>query len=208
MTALDPADELDDILAAPVWVQAGGERVAVRGVWMCELPAFLRLHGTQPDAETQARALFDAEAAAAVEAHAGALLEMLAGLCERTPQWLAGLHEAELQAVFEAMKAASRVLFEGAPRAAGAADPREPAASWAHAVALLVECGHALAAIRHYTVGQVERLLAAHAALAADRRMDDLCLARAAQADAEGFKRAVAEIKRSRQATARRPAHS
>lgn len=205
-SAPHPADELDDVLGAPVWVQAGGERLAVRGVWMCELPAFLRLHERQPDAELQARALFDPEAAQAVQAHAAALLDLLAQSCGRSAQWLAALDEAELQGVFEAMKAANRALFGERRAAPHASAPGEPAASWARAVALLVECGHALDAVAHYTVGQVERLLAAHAALSADRRLDELCLARAAQADAEGFKRAVAEIKRSRRALGSSPA--
>lgn len=198
MTVPDPANELDDVLGAPVWVHAGGERVAVRGVWICELPDFLRLHATQPDEVLLARAAFDADAARALDGHAMQMLALLAGLCDRTPEWLAALDDADLEKVFAAMKQANRVLFEGAAAPSHVGRDREVAASWARAVALLVECGHALDAVRRYTVGQVERLLAAHAALAADRRLDELCLARAAQADAEGFRRAVAEIKKSR----------
>lgn len=198
MIVTDPANELDDVLGAPVCVHAGGERLAVRGVWMCELPAFLRLHANQPDEALQARAALDVDAARAMDGHAMEMLALLAGLCGRSHEWLAALDDADLERVFAAIKQANRVLFDGATEPAHSGRDREAAASWARAVALLVECGHALDAVRRYTVGQVERLLAAHAALAADRRLDELCLARAAQADAEGFRRAVAEIKRSR----------
>lgn len=189
MTPEAVADELDAIFAAPVQVTVRGERVMARGVRLDELPAFLRLYARQ-------------QVAGALEETAGweEMLALFAKLCDRPVEWLVALEEGELGRIFAAVEAAnSGLIGAGGLRAGLQAGGGKPL-PWAVAVAQLVERGHALEAVRGYTLGQVERLLQAHARLSADTRLDELTLARAAQADRKGFKGAVEALEHARKA--------
>lgn len=175
------ADELDALFAAPVCVTVRGEPLEVRGVRLEELPQVLRI-AHAPDGTPLADA---------------GMLELFGRLCGRPVEWLATLGEADADTLFAAVQSANRALYqvgEAAPRVA--AGGRQ--AGWSAAVARLVECGHPLAAIRKYTLDQVDRLLQAHACNAADARLDDLSIARAAQADRQGYKRVVEALQRAR----------
>lgn len=52
-----------------------------------------------------------------------------------------------------------------------------------------------MAAVRGYTLDQVEALAGAHARIARRRLRDDLLIARAAQSTPEGFKQALQGLK-------------
>lgn len=183
------ADELDVLFAAPVPVAAGGEQLYVRGVVLDELPAFLRLYARQP-ADDAALDAIDGDA------WATDFVALMAPLCDRTPEWLWALPEPDIERVMDATRRANRILFDAPALRHGPRNSR--GASWANAVAQLVECGHALEAVRRYTLAQIEMLCAAHARLAADRRIDELAIARAAQADMKGYKRALAALEKAR----------
>ncbi len=194
MQPLAPADELDALFAAPVLATVGGQCVHVRGVAMGELAQFLRLYersqaGAEPDSAEE-----EADAAAWL----AEMQAMAAALSGWPLEWVEALDDEGLAQMFDAMGRANRVLFDtGRPRSG----PRSATAhTWATAGAHLVECGHALEALRGYTVGQVEQLMMAHARLAAERRIDELTIARAAQADTKGFKNAVAALEKARTA--------
>lgn len=55
-------------------------------------------------------------------------------------------------------------------------------------VAELIQCNHRLSEIRDYTLAQVKTFLKSHRRLARQRLHDQLIIARAAQATADGFK--------------------
>lgn len=188
MTPLAAADELDALFAAPVCPTVRGERLQVRGVRLDELPAFLRLHAARPAAS----------GAEAVPAWDGEMLELFARLCGRPLEWFASITEDEAETVFAAVQEANRTLFDGGAPRTGARSPAGKPLSWSAAVAQLVECGHTLDAVRGYTLGQVERLLQAHARLHTEQRIDELSIARAAQADRKGFKAAMDALERAR----------
>lgn len=194
MQPLAPADELDALFAAPVLATVGGQCVRVRGVAMGELAQFLRLY-------ERSHAGAEQDGAEQLAETAGWLAEMqaMAATLSGWPlEWIEALDDEGLAQMFDAMGRANRVLFDsGRPRSG----PRnEKTYTWATAVAQLVECGHALEAVRGYSVGQVEQLMMAHARLAAERRIDELTIARAAQADTKGFKNAVSALEKARTA--------
>ncbi|ANQ83706.1 hypothetical protein dqs_0630 [Azoarcus olearius] len=188
------ANELDLLFAAPECVSVGGERVDVRGVRLSELPRFLRLYDARPALPEGGELPPQAEAALA-EWQAG-LVVMLSNLCCRSVDWLSGRTDAELGELFGAMRRANRILFDPAPARHGPRNGRGQ--SWATAAAWLVECGHSLEAVGNYTLAQIEQLTAAHGRLAADRSLDALSIARAAQADRKGYSQALAALKRAR----------
>ncbi len=68
-------------------------------------------------------------------------------------------------------------------------DPSEDAdpADSLTAIAMLVESGHSLAAVRGYTLAQVRLFAQCHARLAAERSINELCIARASQADSKVY---------------------
>ena len=183
------ADELDVLFAAPVPVTAGGEQLYVRGVVLEELPAFLRLYARQQDGDAEP----DAAAAASWAAD---FVRLASTLCGRSAEWVLELGDDDTERLLAAMKRANRILFDAPALRHGPRNSR--GASWANAVAQLVECGHALEAVRRYTLAQVEMLCAAHARLSADRRIDELTLARGAQADNKGYRRALAALETAR----------
>lgn len=58
---------------------------------------------------------------------------------------------------------------------------------WADVIAVLVESGHSLNDLRHYTLSQIDVLARAHSKLAR-RRLRDACIAaRAGQAESKAF---------------------
>ncbi len=186
---MTPADELDLLFATPEHLTIGGRAVVVRGVTMAELPAFLRLYARMPadgaDPESAEFVVWTAD-----------LCELLAQLSEQDIGWVNGLSEDAIGELFGAMRRANRILFESAPLRRGPRSRRK--LSWATAVAGLVESGHSLDAIRGYTLAQVEQLTAAHARISADRAIDALSIARAAQADNKGYRRALQSIEKAR----------
>lgn len=188
------ADELDVLFAAPEHASVGGERVSVRGVRLAELPAFLRLYDSRPPQPEGAASAPEAEAA--LVAWQADLIDMLGRLCDRPMEWLTGLPDTDLVELFGAMRRANSILFDPVPARHG---PRNgKGQSWATAAAWLIECGHSLEAVGRYTLAQIELLTAAHARLAADRSLDALSIARAAQADRKGYSQALAALKRAR----------
>lgn len=185
------ADELDALFAAPVRVTVGGRQVAVRGVWLGELAEFLRIYADKPAEGTP-------DDAPEVAAWAARILCVLSRLSGEDQAWVAGLPEAELDALFGAMWQANRVLFEaGAGVRHGPRGAREHI-SWATAAAVLIEAGHRPEDIERYSLAQVEQYMAAHARLAADRRVEALSIARAAQADAKGFRQFLRSLELAR----------
>ncbi len=187
------ADEIDSLFAAPVPVTVGGEALLVRGVVLEELPRFLRLYAHQQHGEADPAAALDN---AALAAWAADFVQLTALLCGRPAEWVLELGEDDTACLLDAMKRANRILFDTPTTRHGPRNAR--GASWANAVAMLVEAGHALEAVRRYTLAQIEMLCAAHARLAADRRLDDLSIARASQADHKGYRRALAALEKAR----------
>lgn len=198
MSTANAAGTLDALFAAPVRVTVAGEVVRVRGVVLDELADFLRLYDRAPGNAGGAEA--DGEAGTedpdAVRDWAADLLAMLARLCDRPLDWLQQRADDELEALFAAMRRANAVLFEPQPARHGPRGNRGH--SWATAAAWLVECGHSLHQVRGYTLGQIEQLTAAHARLAADRRIDELSIARAAQAPQKGYRAALKSLEKAR----------
>lgn len=214
----DVAAQLDALFAAPAVAVVRGEPVRVRGITLEELPACLRLYSQRPAAMGGADAgELDAETGERVgegvgevagqhppaeplgpEAWGEQFAALLATLCGRPAAWLVTLDDDEFDRLCSAMWHANRVLFDDG--AAGRRGPRGAGrrVSWATAVAQLVEAGHRLADVRGYTLAQVEQLAAAHARLAADRRLDDIAIARAAQADQKSYRRIVAQLEQGR----------
>ncbi len=185
------ADELDALFAAPVRVTVGGRQVAVRGVWLGELAEFLRIYADKPAEGTP-------DDAPEVAAWAARILSVLSRLSGEDETWVAGLPEAQLDALFGAMWQANRVLFEpGAGVRHGPRGAREHI-SWATAAAVLIEAGHRPEDIARYSLAQVEQYMAAHARLAADRRVEALSIARAAQADGKGFRQFLRSLELAR----------
>lgn len=170
-----------------------GKAVAVRGVRLGELAAFLRLYADKPDDEL-------AQDAPAVQAWLLGVVGMLAQLSGEPESWLLDLTDAELDALFGAMWAANRVLFDDAIGGIGRRGPRtaRDQISWATAAALLVEAGHSHDAVAGYTLTQIEQYVAAHARLAADRRIDALSIARAAQSDGKAYRNILRTLESGR----------
>lgn len=188
MSPHDIADELDALFAAPVPVCLRGEWLDVRGVWMCELAELLRLTGG-------AEGSTDGDIEAGWQ---GPMLDLLGRLCGRDPDWLASLAEDEAERLFAAAEEANGALWRDATsRARYAAGDNRPV-SWATAVARLVEAGHRLDDVARYTPAQVDVLLQGHARLRAEQRIDELSIARAAQATDKGFRGAMDALKRAR----------
>lgn len=184
------AAQLDALFAAPVRVAVGGKRVAVRGVWLGELADFLRLSARKP-AEGAAH-----DAPEVIDWMAE-IVQVLARLCGETVEWVTALDDASLDALFAAMWEANRVLFE--PGAGARTGPRGGASiSWATAAAVLIEAGHRPEDIERYTLVQIEQYMAAHARLAADRRLEALSIARASQADQKGYRSFLRTLEASR----------
>ncbi len=175
------ADELDALFAAPVCITLRGEPLQVRGVRLEELPQVLRM-AHAPDGTPAADA---------------GMLELFSRLCGRPVAWLAALDDADAESLFAAVQQVNKALYQMGPAALSAAQGSKPA-TWATAVARLVECGHPLDAIRHYTLDQIDRLLQAHARNSADARLDELSIARAAQADRKGYKSMIDALQRAR----------
>lgn len=65
------------------------------------------------------------------------------------------------------------------------------------ALAVLVEAGHGLDAIKGYTLSQVAVLSRAHAQLAAERQISAMVAARSGQVKSEDFKRMVSDLQRT-----------
>ena len=185
------AAQLDALFAAPERVTVAGRRVAVRGVWLGELAEFMRLYAAKPADD----AAMDSPAAAAWSADIVAMLSRLSGEPE---DWLFALADEELDQLFGAMWQANRILFEpGAGVRQGPRGAREQF-SWATAAALLIEAGHRHDQIERYTLAQIEQYRAAHVRLAADRRLEALSLARAAQADQKGYRNVLRTLEQAR----------
>lgn len=190
------ADELDALFAAPVRVTVAGKGVAVRGVRLGELATFLRLYADKPE---DALALD----APAVQAWLRRVVGVLAQLSGEPEGWLLELPDAELEALFAAMWAANRVLFDDSIDGVSRAARRGPRTardqiSWATAAALLVEAGHSHDSVAGYTLTQIEQYVAAHGRLAADRRIDALSIARAAQADGKAYRNILRTLESGR----------
>ena len=185
------ADELDALFAAPVRVTVAGRRVAVRGVCLGALAEFLRVYAAKP-------AEGAADDAPEVAAWAARILRVLSQLSGEPEPWLAALDDAQLDTLFAAMWQANRVLFEpGAGVRHGPRGAREHI-SWATAAAVLVEAGHHPEDIERYTLAQIEQYMAAHQRLAADRRIEALSIARAAQAETKGFRQFLRSLEQAR----------
>ena len=172
--------ELEELLGAPYRVTLSGGEVCVTPMRFGDLPELLRCL----DAWQREPATADGDL------H---LLELTTGL---EADFLKTLNDADLEALLAASKAVNPTLYR---EEAGAVLTRRPSAPGGieTAVALLIEAGHTLAAVEGYTLAQIDRLSLAHARLAAERRIDELMIARAAQADSKGFKHAVASLQRS-----------
>ena len=185
------ADELDALFAAPVRVTIGGEHVAVRGVWLCELPELLRLYAAKPNDDAP-------EDGAAAQTWLAGIVAVLARLSGKTVAWVTALSDDDQEALFAAMWQANSNLFAPASGPRTSARGKGSEISWATAAAALVEAGHRAEDVGRYTLAQVEQYMAAHARLAADRRLDALSVARAAQADGKGFKQFMRAIEQAR----------
>lgn len=188
------ADQLDALFAAPVRVTVAGRPVEVRGVWLCELPEFLRLYARKPADDAP-------DADLATHAWTMDVIGVLSQLCGQPVEWISTLDEADQEAIFDAMWRANRVLFQ--PGSGLRTGPRSgqhsgDSISWATAAALLIEAGHRAEDIERYTLAQIEQYMAAHARLAADRRLAALSIARAAQADAKGFRQFTRSLEAAR----------
>lgn len=187
----DVAAQLDALFAAPERVTVAGREVAVRAVRLGELAGFLRLYAAKPADD----AAMDSPAAAAWSAD---IVTMLARLCGEPADWLFALADEELDQLFAAMWQANRILFEpGAGVRQGPRGAREQI-SWATAAALLIEAGHRHDEVERYTLAQIEQYMAAHARLAADRRLEALSIARAAQADQKGYRNVLRAMESAR----------
>lgn len=192
------ADELDALFAAPVRVTVGGKPVAiggrpveVRGVRLGELAEFLRLYADKPADGV-------ADDAPEVAAWNARVLRVLSQLSGEPEAWLAALDDEQLDALFAAMWQANRVLFDpGAGVRHGPRGARDHI-SWATAAAALIEAGHRHEDVARYTLLQIEQYMAAHARLAADRRVDALSIARAARAEAKGFRQFLRSLEQAR----------
>lgn len=172
--------ELEELLGAPYRVTLSGGEVAVTPLKFGDLPELLRCldawHSEPPTADGDLH-----------------LLELTTGL---QAGFLKTLTDADLEALLEASKAVNPTLYREGTGAALARRPSAPGGIET-AVALLIESGHTLKAVEGYTLAQIDRLSLAHARLAAERRIDELMITRAAQADSKGFKHAVASLQRS-----------
>lgn len=117
-----------------------------------------------------------------------ALVALMSGL---DPADIAALSDSDFAFLEAACRAANPSIFGDASlpraRAKGAAG-RQGLRSIETSVALLVERGHRLEDIKGYTLAQIERLSLAHARLAAEQRINDLVIARAAAASEKGYK--------------------
>lgn len=171
--------ELEELLGAPHLVALSVGEVRVTPLKFGDLPELLRCldawHSEPPTPEGDLR-----------------LLALTTG-CEA--DFLTTLSDADLEALLTASKTVNPSLYREGPGAALARRPSAPGGVDA-AVCLLIESGHTLAAVKDYTLAQIERLSLAHARLAAERRIDELMIARAAQADGKGFKHTVASLQR------------
>lgn len=187
----DVADQLDALFAAPERVTVAGRTVAVRAVRLGELAGFLRLYAAKPADD----APMESPAAVAWSAD---IVAMLSRLCGEPEDWLFALADEELDQLFGAMWQANRILFEpGAGVRQGPRGAREQI-SWATAAALLIEAGHRHDEVERYTLAQIEQYMAAHARLAADRRLEALSIARAAQADQKGYRSVLRAMESAR----------
>lgn len=117
-----------------------------------------------------------------------ALVALMSGL---DPADIAALSDSDFTFLEAACRAANPSIFGDAvaPRARGTgAAGRHGLRSIETSVALLVERGHRLEDIKRYTLAQIEQLSLAHARLAAEQRINDLMIARAAAASEKGYK--------------------
>lgn len=185
------AAQLDALFAAPVRITVAGQAVAVRGVWLGELPEFLRLYAAKPADGTP-------DHAPAALAWLDGIVGVLARLSGMSPHWIGALADDDQDALFAAMWQANRILFDPAAGVRTGPRSKADAISWATAAALLVEAGHRAEDIERYTLAQIEQYSAAHARLAADRRLEALSIARGAQADAKGFKQFMRALEQTR----------
>lgn len=190
------ADELDALFAAPVRVAVAGKQVEVRGVRLSELGGLLRLYADKPDDALS----LDAPA---VQSWLGRIVAMLSRLSGEPESWLRELPDDDLELLFRAMWEANRVLFDDAIDGISRAARRGPRTardqiSWATAAAALVEAGHGHDAVAGYTLTQIEQYIAAHARLAADRRIDALSIARAARADGKSYRNVLRALEIAR----------
>ena len=115
-----------------------------------------------------------------------------------SPHWIGALADDDQDALFAAMWQANRILFDPAAGVRTGPRSKADAISWATAAALLVKAGHRAEDIERYTLAQIEQYMAAHQRLAADRRIEALSIARAAQAETKGFRQFLRSLELAR----------
>lgn len=172
--------ELEELLGTPHQVELSVGAVTVTPLKFGDLPELL--------------ACLDAQQEESGGAAFSRLLELSTGL---QADFIASLGEEDLIALMAASKAANPSIYREAPASARMPSGARAKGGILDSVALLIESGHTLEDIKGYTLSQIECLGLAHARLEAERRINDLCLARAAQADGKGFKNTVARLEQS-----------
>lgn len=180
MSTANTAADIAAVLGLPVFVTVAGEPVRVSGVLFAELPQLI-------------------DEAAGVEAAGGEstlFMRVLNRSVQRSADWWAGLAEADFEALMEAFHRVNAPLFDGAPRTIST-EKTEPS-SWIDVVARLVQAGHSIAAIKGYTLLQMDALSKAYDRIEADRAVDALSIGRAAQADDKSYKKVLADMRRVR----------
>lgn len=179
MSSVSNAADVAAVLGLPAMVMVAGEAVRVSGVLFADLPQLAE----------------EAAAAGATGGEDTLFLSVLNRSVKRSPDWWAGLAEAEFDAVMEAFYRVNSPLFETAqPAAAGRAET----ASWVDVVARLVQAGHSIAAIKGYTLLQMDVLSKALDRVDADQALDALSIARTAQADDKSYRKVLADMRRVR----------
>lgn len=175
--------ELVELFAQYLQTEIAGEQVLVRALELREIVALWSNDGLVSDTDNPAAELV-------VGSRLLALSVMKPGR-----DWIESLGDDDLAKLFDLVNRANRALFAPPPPTHAEPGARQP--TWSDAIAQLVEAGHSLAAIERYTMNQIDLLAAAHARLAIERKLDEVTLARAAQADKKGFREVLSGLKKA-----------
>lgn len=184
----DVAQVIDEMFGAPHVAQLTIGPVSIAPVTLGELPALLALLSHQERQDSGSPE--EQEACARV-------MEFVS---RQSRAFIATLSPEDQVTLLDVAYQANPTLFR--KPSPGGRTRRGSSSSAANglqeSIALLLECGHSLAAIAGYTLAQIERLTLLHSRLAAERNINSLVVARAAQAETNGYKNFAAALKRAR----------
>ena len=127
---------------------------------------------------------------------AGAVVSLMSGL---SPDEIMSLSASDFERLDAACRKANPSLFrtqDGAQQRRRGPTSRN-LRSLETSIATLIECGHQIEDVKRYTLAQIERLSLAHARLAAERRINDLAIARAARASEKGYRSVSQSLQQS-----------